>query len=264
VPTLVAQVNDLVQAVPGYVHDLTHGRGPLGFLETKYHVVERARDAVSGSASGVIGGGAQALVSFTSGVVSGVAATVTIGFLTFFMLVEGPTWMDRAYGLMRPPSERRWRRLGSEVRRVVGGYVTGNLLISLIAGSAATVVLLALSVPFAAALGLVVFVLDLLPMVGATLAAIILTAAAFSTSTTAAIIVLAYFIVYQQVENHLLQPLVYGRAVQLSPLTTLIAILIGAELAGVFGALAAIPVAGSIRAVVEDWQRQRAAASPVA
>jgi predicted PurR-regulated permease PerM len=172
--------------------------------------------------------------------------------------------MDRAYGLMRPPRERRWRRLGSEVRRVVGGYVTGNLLLSLIAGTAATVVLLALSVPFALALGLVVFVLDLLPLVGATLAAVILTAAAFSTSTTAAIIVLAYFIVYQQVENHLLQPLVYGRAVQLSPLTTLIAILLGAELAGVFGALAAIPVAGSIRALVDDWQRQRAAASPAA
>ena len=257
VPPLVAQVNDLVQAIPRYAQDLTHGRGPLGFLETRYHVVERARDIAAGGGGGVVSGGANALVSITRGVVTGVAATVTIAFLTFFMLVEGPAWTERAYGLMSPESERRWRAVGLEIRRVIGGYVTGNLLLSLIAATTASIVLLALQVPFPLALGLVVFVLDLIPLAGATIAAVILTAVAFSTSTTAAIVVLAYFIVYQQIENHLLQPLVYGRAVQLSPLATLIAILLGAELAGVVGALAAIPVAGSLRVLVQDWTRHR-------
>src|SRR4051794_24139161 len=138
VPPLVAQVNDLVQALPGYVQDLTHGHGPLGFLETKYHVVERARDIAAGGGGGLVSGGANTLVSITRGVVTGIAATVTIAFLTFFMLVEGPGWTERAYGLMPPESERRWRAVGSEIRHVIGGYVTGNLLLSLVAATSAS------------------------------------------------------------------------------------------------------------------------------
>jgi predicted PurR-regulated permease PerM len=259
VPTLIAQVNDFIQALPGYVRDLTHGRGSLGFLERDYHVVERTRHAVESGGTGAFGGGAQALLNITKGVVTGIAGAVTIAFLTLFMLLEGPQWMERAYGLMRPENQSRWRRVGSEVYRVVGGYVTGNLLLSLIAATASTVVLLILGVPFPLALGLLVFVLDLIPLAGATLAAIVLTLVALSTSLTAAIVVLVFFVIYQQIENHLLQPLVYGRTVQISPLAALIAVLLGAELAGVIGVLAAIPVAGTIRAVVDDWQVHRRA-----
>jgi predicted PurR-regulated permease PerM len=257
VPTIVQQVNDLVDAAPGYVSDLTAGRGPLGFLETKYHVVERVRDAVQGNGSSRLTGGASAALDVARSVVTFVVAVVTIAFMTFFMLLEGPAWIERLLGLLPERSRPRWQAVGRDVYRTVGGYVTGNLLISLIAGVATTVVLLALGVPFALALGLLVAILDLIPLAGATLAAIIVTLVALTQSVTAAIVVLAFFLVYQQIENHLLQPLVYGRTVALSPLAILIAVLVGAEVAGVVGALCAIPVAGTIQILIVDWQRQR-------
>ena len=266
IPTLVHQVNDFVQALPGYVDDLTKGRGRLGFLQTKYHIVDKIRDAVSnGGASKVLGLTGTA-ISITKSIISLVVAIVTITFLTFFMLLEGPAWMDRIYGLMPERSQERWRRVGYDIYRTVGGYVTGNLLISLIAGTLTTVVLLALGVPFAVALGVIVAVLDLIPLAGATIAAIIIGTVAFLHSVTAGIVIVVFFIVYQQIENHFLQPVIYGRTVQLSPLAVLISVLIGAKLAGILGALGAIPVAGAIQVILLEWQRGRreriAAATP--
>jgi predicted PurR-regulated permease PerM len=256
-PSLINQVNDFVKAVPGYIHDLTKGQGPFGFLETKYHVVERAQDLVNGKGGAKVAGGFGTVVDVTRTLATGVAGVITIIFMTFFMLLEGPAWVDRAYGLMPSDQQQRWHRVGHRIYQTVGGYVTGNLLISFIAATASTIVLLIMGVPFPFALGLLVFILDLIPLAGATLAAVILTLVALSHSTTAAIVVLVFFIVYQQLENHLLQPLVYGRTVQLSPLAVLIAVLIGAEVAGVLGALGAIPIAGSLQVVLLDWLEHR-------
>jgi predicted PurR-regulated permease PerM len=191
-------------------------------------------------------------------VITIVVATVTIIFMTFFMLLEGPVWVERFYGALPAESQPRWRKVGNEIYRTVGGYVTGNLLISLIAGGSTTIVLLILGVPYAVALGLIVAILDLIPLAGATIAAILIGIVAFLHSVPAGIIVVVFFVVYQQIENHVLQPVVYGRTVELSPLAVLISILIGAELAGILGALAAIPVAGSIQVLVVDWRRHRA------
>ena len=259
IPTIVAQVNDFVDAVPGYVEDLTAGRGRLGFLEREYQITERVREALSeGGASKVLGISGTAL-AVTKGVVTAVVATLTIAFLTLFMLLEGPAWVERLYGLLPEEQQPRWRKIGHDIYRTIGGYVTGNLTISLIAGVVSTVVLLVVGVPFALALGLLVAILDLIPLAGATIAAILVTTVAFLDTTTAGIIVLIFFVVYQQLENHVLQPVVYGRTVQLSPLAVLIAVLIGAELAGVIGALAAIPVAGAIQVILVDWRQHRRA-----
>jgi predicted PurR-regulated permease PerM len=257
IPTLVNQVNDFAGKVPDYLDDLTKGRGRLGFLQQKYHLVDKARKALKeGGASKLFGLSGTAL-AVAKGVVNAVLATVTIVFLTFFMLLEGRGWVESFFSLLRPESRPRWRAVGHDIYRTVGGYVTGNLLISFIAGTLTTVVLLIMGVPFAIALGLIVAILDLIPLAGATIAAIIVGAVAFIHSVPAGIVVLAFFIVYQQVENHVLQPIVYGRTVQLSPLLVLISVLIGAELAGVLGALAAIPVAGSLQVVFVDWLRHR-------
>ena len=261
IPTLVDQVNNFANKVPDYVRDLTHGRGRLGFLETRYHVVEKVRNAVeSGGVRRLIGIGGGAALSVTKSVLTAIAAVVTIVFMTFFMLLEGPSWMDRIYGLLPEREQPRWRAVGHDIYRTVGGYVQGNLFISLIAGVASGIVLFVLDVPYAVALGLVVALLDLIPLAGATLAAVVVVLVALAAQgLTAAIIVAVFFIVYQQVENHLLQPVVYGRTVQLSPLAVLIAVLVGAEVAGVLGALGAIPVAGAIQVLVVDWQRNRRA-----
>lgn len=260
VPTLIQEVNDFAEAVPGYVEDITEGRGRLGFLERDYHLVERIRDAIEKSGvSGVLGLSSTAL-SVTKSIVNAIVAIVTIAFLTLFMLLEGPTWVERFYSLMPEHQQARWRRVGTDIYRTVGGYVTGNLAISLIAGVTSTIVLLALGVPYAFALGLIVALLDLIPLAGATIAAVIVTTVAFLDSTTAGIVVLVFMIVYQQLENHVIQPLVYGKTVQLSPLAVLIAVLIGAKLAGVIGALGAIPLAGAIQVIVLDvleWRRQK-------
>jgi len=257
IPTLVNQVNDLVDAAPGYVQDLTHGRGPLGFLETKYHVVERVQDAVEGNGSGRLAGGATAALDVTRSVITFVAGVVTIAFMTFFMLLEGEAWKDRFIALLPAKAQPRAQHVAGEIARTVGGYVSGNLFISVIAGFSVTIVLLVVGVPFALALGLLVAILDLIPLAGATLGAIIVTLVALTHSLTAALIVLGFFIVYQQLENHLLQPIVYGRTVQLSPLAILVSVLVGAEVAGVIGALGAIPVAGTIQIVISDWLQHR-------
>jgi predicted PurR-regulated permease PerM len=257
IPTLVDQVNNFANKVPDYLHDLTTGRGRLGFLQTKYHLVDKARTALKEGGARKLFGLSGTALAVTKGVITVVLATVTIAFMTFFMLLEGRTWADRIFGLLRPESRPRWRAVGHDIYRTVGGYVTGNLLISLIAGTATTIVLLIVGVPYAIALGLVVGILDLIPLAGATIAAIIVGLVAFLHSIVAGIVVIIFFVVYQQVENHILQPVVYGRTVQLSPLAVLISVLIGAELAGVLGALAAIPVAGSLQVVLIDYLRHR-------
>jgi len=257
IPTLVDNVNNFVDAAPGYVHDLTKGKGRLGFLETKYHVVERLEHYVKHGGTKKVLGFSGVAISVTKGILSFIVGAVTVAFLTFFMLLEGPAWMERFYGLLSPESQPRWRSVGQDIYRQVGGYVTGNLAISFIAGLLATVVLLVLGVPFAIALGLLVALLDLIPLVGATAAAVIVVAVGFLHSIVAGIVLIVFFIVYQQLENHILQPLVYNRTVALSPLAILVSILIGAELAGILGALAAIPVAGAIQVLILDFLRVR-------
>jgi predicted PurR-regulated permease PerM len=262
IPTLVGQINDFAGKVPDYLNDVTKGRGRLGFLQEKYHLVDKARKALrEGGASKLFGISGTAL-ALAKGVVNAVLATVTIAFMTLFMLLEGPRWVESFFGLLAPDSRRRWRVVGRDIYRTVGGYVTGNLLISLIAGTLTTIVLLITGVPYALALGLIVAILDLIPLAGATIAAIIVGAVAFIHSVPAGIIVVVFFVLYQQVENHVIQPVIYGRTVQLSPLAVLIAVLIGAALAGVLGALAAIPVAGSLQVVFVDWLRHRRGEAP--
>jgi predicted PurR-regulated permease PerM len=257
VPTLVREVNSLADAIPGYLDDLTRGRGKLGFLERNYKIVEKVRDAIEKSGAGGLLGLSNTALTLTKSVVNAVIAVVTIAFLTLFMLIEGPGWVERCYSLVPEPSQPRWRKVGGDIYRTVGGYVTGNLAISLIAGVSSTVTLLILGVPYAVALGLVVGLLDLIPLAGATIAAVLVSTVGFLDSTTSGIVLIVFFVVYQQLENQVLQPLVYGRTVQLSPLIVLISVLMGAELAGVIGALGAIPIAGAIQVIVVDWLAQR-------
>lgn len=259
VPTLVNEVNDFADAVPGYVDDLTSGQGKLGFLERDYQIVEKIREAIEKSGVGGVFGLSSTALSVTKSVLNTIVAVITIAFLTLFMLLEGPTWVERILGLVPDRHEPRVRRIGVDIYKTIGGYVAGNLAISLLAGTLSAMLLLVLGVPYAIALGLIVGLLDLIPLAGATIAAVIVSTIAFIDSTRNGIIVLIFFVLYQQLENHVVQPLVYGKTVQLSPLAVLVAVLIGAELAGVLGALGAIPVAGAIQVLLRDWLSTRSA-----
>ena len=182
-----------------------------------------------------------------------VAGVITIIFLTYFMLLEGPRTVAGVLGLIPEPARGRCDRVGRDIYRTISGYVTGNLLISLIAGTFSAVLLFAVGSSYAIALGMVVAVLDLIPLAGATMGTIIVAIVVFiELGWIRSAVVVGLLIAYQQVENNLLQPLVYRRMVQLSPLAILCAVLVGAELAGILGALIAIPVAGSLLAVARE------------
>jgi predicted PurR-regulated permease PerM len=228
--------------------------------------VERIREGIEERGPGGVLGVTEPAVAIARSVITAIVGIVTIAFLTLFMLLEGPKTIDRFLGSLPQDMAVRWRRVGSEIYRTIGGYVTGNLVISFIAGVATAIVLLAVGSDFAVALGVLAALLDLVPLAGATLAAVIVTIVVLvELGWVQALIVGIFFVVYQQVENHLLQPLIYGRTVQMSPLAVLVAVLIGAELAGVLGALAAIPVAGSINAIVREvleYMRERSRVEP--
>jgi predicted PurR-regulated permease PerM len=250
VPTLVSQTTELILAVPDAIDDITKGRGPLGFLQTEYGLADDVRTALDEqTGSGILGYSAPAL-GILRGVITGVVATITIFFLVFFMLREGRRWIAGTLDLVPPASRPRWERVFAGVTRTIRGYVTGNLLISVIAGIVAYVTLVAVGVPYALPLAVLVAILDLIPLVGATIATVAAGAGALPEGIVPALIVVGVLVGYQQIENHLLQPVIYGRTVQLSPLMVLISILIAGSIAGILGALIAIPIAGSLQVLL--------------
>jgi predicted PurR-regulated permease PerM len=259
-PPLIDQITTFVDDVPQLVEDVTAGRGPLGFLQEDYQIVDKVEEAIQEQGAGGVLGVTTAGIAIARGVVSFVVGVVAISFLTFFMLLEGPRLVARFRDFLPEALKPRWERVSGDIYRTVGGYVTGNLVISLIAGVISAVVLVVLGSDYAIALAVVVALLDLVPLAGATLAAIIVSTVAFiELGWIKGAIVIGFFVLYQQLENHVLQPVIYGRTVQLSPLTVLVAVLIGAELVGILGALAAIPTAGIIQAIAREvirWRRE--------
>jgi predicted PurR-regulated permease PerM len=250
IPPLVAEVSNLIRALPDLVATLGRGHGPLGAVERRFHIVEQLPGTLSSSGAGGVGGVASSGLDVVLGVLGTVASAVVVAFLTFFMLLEGPEWTQRLLALLPAAHRERYARIGSGIYRTVGGFVSGNLLASLLAGVAAAVVLLATGVPYAVPLALLVAFLDLLPIFGMIVALLVLAAVGFSHGVVTGIVVVGFVFVYHQFEVYMLRPLIYGRTVELSPLAVLVAVVVGTEMAGVIGALAAIPIAGALNVVV--------------
>lgn len=197
------------------------------------------------------------LLSVTQGIITSITALISILLVTFFLLLDGDRFIAAGLSLFAVERRPRVRRLLDRSAGAVRGYITGNLLISVIAGVAAFAGLKILGIPYAVVLSLVVALFDLVPLVGATLAGIILVIVAFFVSPIKALILIVYFIVYQQVESNVLQPLIYGRSVDLPPLVIFLAVLAGGELMGILGALIAIPIAEIIRIIGAEWLTSR-------
>jgi predicted PurR-regulated permease PerM len=257
VPPLVDQISKLVTALPGLVDDLTKGHGPLGFLERKYQVVERVQSATTGPNADAVLGQAGSALAAVEGIAATVVGSIIIAFLTFFMLLEGPDWRRRCNELIPETNRGVVERIGAGVYRSVGGFVTGNLVASLLAGLVATGIMLVTGVPYAVPLGVFVAIIELVPYVGPLVATVIVTAVALTVGTVSALVALGLLLVYHAVEGHTLRPYLYGRAVKLSPLAVLVAILLGTEIAGILGALIAIPVAGSVQVIIRELLQRR-------
>lgn len=253
VPPLVSQTQHLINDLPGYVERLRDNDSVMGDLIERYEVVEKLR---SGEFAGQINGVRQSAVGFARGAFDGIIATISIMTLTFFMLLEGPAWIRRFWSLQKPSKERDHRKnLADQMYKVIAGYVTGRLFLALIATVATAIALTLIGVPFAIPLGIVVGLLDLVPLVGATLGALIVVTVALFSSLSAAVFTAIFFLIYQQVENNVLQPLIDSRTVQVSPLTVFLAAIIGVTLGGLVGALVSIPLAGCAQILVRDWLR---------
>ena len=261
VPPVVNGVNDLSNKIPHYVRDLQKSKQYRKYDE-RYHISKKLNEQAKKLPS-KLGDAAGALQSVTVGVFSALVQLVTVLTMTFFFLKDG----ERITGfLLRSLGEHepRFRGISTDIYRSVSGYVAGNILISIVAGLVAFVSLKLLGVPFAVPLAVLVGFLDLIPLVGATIGAVVVgIVTAFTDFPTATIIWTAIALGYQQVENNVLQPLVYRKTVDVPPLLVIVSILIGAALLGVLGALVAIPIAATIQIVAKDmWHARNGRALP--
>jgi predicted PurR-regulated permease PerM len=254
---LIREGSQVIADFPKIVEDARSGRGPVGGLIERYNLLEYAQNNADRFREYASRLGAPTL-TVLRGAATSVAGIVTIFVLAYLMVLEAPKVVDGFLALFDDQRAERIRRVGHDCAKTITGYITGNLLISIICGALTYAVLAILGVPYAGLIALFVGLADLIPLVGATLGAVIATIAAFVESTTAGIVVIVFFVLYQQLENHLLQPLIFSRTVKVNPLTVLIAILIAVELAGILGALLAIPVAGIIQIIARDiWDTRR-------
>ena len=256
VPPIVEQANNLVQNFPEYARDVTefvNDNERLSQLQDDYDITGKLEEEAA-KLPQRLGEAAGLLSDIGLGLVNSIFALVTILVLSLFMGSSGRRFLD--WWARRYPAEREaWmRNLYERIGTAIGNYMAGALLQATIAGVTSYLMLLILGVDYALPLAVIVFVLDLLPLVGATLGAIIVgLVTLFSDFPVDTVIWTVWAIVYQQVENNVIQPRIQSRAVQLDPLIVLVAVLFGSTLAGVLGALLAIPVAASIQITVHEF-----------
>jgi predicted PurR-regulated permease PerM len=254
---LAQEGSTLAKQLPDLIADARAGRGIIGDLLQRTHALEWLKQNQDKLKETVGGLGTPAL-TFLRSAATGVAGVLTIFVLSYLMVLQAPKIVDGFIALFEPARGKRIRRVGGDCARTITGYLSGNLLISVICGVLTFIVLAACHVKFAGLIALFVAIADLIPLVGATLGAVVACIAAFLHSVPVGIGVLVFFVLYQQLENHLLQPVIFSRTVKVNPLTVLIAILIGVELTGILGALLAIPVAGIIQIIARDvWDNRR-------
>jgi predicted PurR-regulated permease PerM len=254
VPSVVSQVGQLSRDAQHAVADLRDDATVRSY-DDRYHVTAQVRAQLK-TLPEHLGEAAAPLQVVSVGAVWFASDLVAVLSIAFLLILHGERYSRSALGLLAPERAARCRRLLPQLYRAVSGYVLGNVAISAIAGTGSWIAMTALGVPFALPLALMVAFLDLIPMVGATLAAVIVALAALLVSPLAAVVWLVYIVVYQQAENYLIAPVVYRRSVQVSPLVTILSVLVGATLLGLLGALLAIPAAAAIQLVVEDLRTQ--------
>jgi predicted PurR-regulated permease PerM len=256
VPPLITEANNFADNVPAYADDVTafvQKNKRLREINQDYDITGQLEKEAK-KLPNRLGGAAGTLRDVGLGIVNSVFALVTILVLTAFLLGSGRTWID-ALVASRPPGQReRLRRSLDNMASAVGGYVAGALTIAVIAGVATYIVLAILGVPFKGPLAVIAGLFSLIPLVGATIAAVLIgLVTLFENFPTATIIWTIWAIVYQQLENHLIQPQIQKRTVNVQPMITILAVLFGGTLLGIMGAIVAIPVAASIQILLREY-----------
>lgn len=256
VPPLVSQTTKFVKDAPKLVEEVRSQDSSVGKF-IRQHNLQPQVDKLSKQLSGRVDDlGGTAFTTLTK-LGSSLFTTLTVVVLTVMMLAEGPRWRRMLQQMIPDRHTARTQRLASDMYRVVQGYVNGQVLLAAIASLLIVPMMFILGIANPLALMVVVFICGLIPMVGHTIGALIVTTVALFHSLTAAIIILAYYILYQQIENYVVQPRIQANATNMSALLVFISVLLGANFGGLLGALVAIPVAGCIRVLVLDYLEDR-------
>lgn len=254
VPPLVRQTQSFASAVPHLIKDFRNQNSPVGHVVRTYHL-EKQVNSISGQFSGYLRNAGDSAFATVQKIGSSLFAMLTILVLTFMMLVEGPGWLAFGRDLIPGRHHGMADRLGRDMYRVIKGFVNGQVTLAAVAAVLILPALLILHISYPVALMVLIFICGLIPMVGHTIGAVIVTLVALFHSTSSAAIILVYYILYQQMENYLIQPRIQANSTNMSPLLVFMSVVIGVSFGGLFGGLVAIPVAGCLRIGVLEYLR---------
>jgi predicted PurR-regulated permease PerM len=259
-PSLVKEVQQLSHNAPRYAAELRQN-STFRHYDNRYHISNKLVDDARRLPQ-LLGHLIGPLRDVTVQAVSFIGQLVTVLAIAFLLVLHGREYVNLALSLTGA-REQRYRRLIVDINKAVASYMLGNVIISVLATVATWIVLSILGVPYALSLGFVVGFFDLIPLVGATLGAIVVSFATFTVSFPTSLIVwIAFIIVWQRFEDYVVQPLVYGKALRVNPIVTIVSVLVGASLLGILGALLAIPIAAAIQILLRDWWANRSPAAP--
>ncbi len=255
VPVLLEQGRNLVRAAPDMLETLRE-HSAFQWADAKFDLIDGAKRELTENA----GDAAGPLFKIVGGAFAGILATITVVFLTVFLLLFGGRLFETGLEWIEPSRRPRYLTLSRRIHRSVAGYVSGSLLIALIGGVVTAVATAILGVPYFLPLGLAMMLLGLVPFIGGVVGGALVVGTTFLASgTKAGVIALVIFIAYQQLESHLLQPLVQRKTIKMSPLLIVMVMIVGTSLAGVLGALLSLPIAGAIQVVLQDVLERRKA-----
>ncbi len=251
-PPLVKQTGKLVNDAPNLVKDLRNQSSAVGGFIRHYHLEKQVNDVSKQLSTRIshIGG-----TAFTTVKKLGTSffTVLTTLVLTFMMLVEGPRWLKFIKDVVPDKHHTMFESLSVDMYRVIKGYVNGQVILALLAAALIMPAVLLLHINYPAAIVVIIFVCGLIPLVGHTIGAIIVTLIALFHSTTAAVLILAYYILYQQIETYLVQPKIQANTTNMSPLLVFVSLLIGLSFGGLFGGLVAIPIGGCVRIAALEY-----------
>jgi predicted PurR-regulated permease PerM len=255
VPSLVKQVQHIAHDAPRYAADLRHN-ATLRHYDDRYHITAKlVQDAHR--LPQMLGHLVGPLKDVTVQAASLIGQVTTVLAISFLLVLHGREYVKLGLSITGR-REHRYRQLIIDVNQAVAKYVLGNIVISVLATIATWIVLTILGVPYALSLGFLVGFFDLIPLVGATLGAIFVGLATITVDfPTATIVWVAFIILWQRFEDYVVQPLVYGKALKVNPIVTIVSVLVGASLLGILGALLAIPIAAAIQIIFRDWWTHR-------
>ncbi|HUA13361.1 MAG TPA: AI-2E family transporter [Candidatus Sulfotelmatobacter sp.] len=252
VPPLIRQTDSFVKQAPHLIKEYKTESGPIGHFVRKYHL-QNDIDKLSQQLQARIGHISGSAFSTVEKVGSSIFSTLAVLVLTFMMLVEGPRWIRFTKRVVPSKHHGLFEQMSNDMYSVIKGYVNGQVLLAAIAATVMAPILIVMHVHYVAALCVIIFFCGLIPMVGHTIGAIIVTAVSLFHSLESAVVVLAYYLLYMQIEAYVLQPKIQANSTNMSPLLVFMSLVIGLSFGGLLGGLVAIPIAGCLRIVVLEY-----------